>query len=1077
MRVILILKFTFTLEMSIKNLMAFSQRLVSNLSIKMVFWMMGMYTMGVQAQQTTGTFNGVVVNSSNEPLEFVQVALTNQETGLVYGTSSDQSGYFIIPQLPPDNHYLATLSFIGYHTDTAIVAINLGKTTSINVILKEATFLMDEITISAGSKQLLDKKGSIGNEITISGNLINALPSKNRSLQDVTSVLSEANFSSFGGASARFNNLSIDGSGTNDILGYQESVSGAAGTIATGTPGALAGTQPIGFGAIKDISIKQTPFHVTNGNFTGASIDVITQNGTNENKAQMYSFVKGQTLSGGYVDGKAQVRNQFLDTQSGVSLGGPIIKNKLFFFTNIEFTRRDEDLLNAPGSNTSLIPLDVVQRISDTLSRRYGYDAGLYQDGSISQQSTKVFLRLDYSINKHHNLTLRGNFVHGFSDQLEWTNNTFNFGNQGYRHSSRNYNIVSELKSTLSKKAFNKLTISHSNVQDGRSFNGEVFPHLEINYLTTNRIFAGTYREASVFGSDLNTTQLTNNFSYYTGKHAFTLGTSLEFNQVEFRYLTAFNGRWQYNSIEDFFNNRPSRIRGVYNIENNDFDFNRKLPSADFNVMLGSIYLQDEWRWNPKLTLLLGLRADIQHTPTAFPLSEVVKNTPAFARFDNTIRAIPQLNPRLGFSYDLKADKSLMIRGGSGLFTSRIPFLWYAYVNYVSGTRYFNVDIRPTVQTPIIEDVSQLATLQPNIAEINLIDNNFRLPQDWKNSLAVDVLLDQKTTFTVEATYSKVRHGLQFTSINRKDSLRTFDGADQRSYYLATGNSIKVNSNFTDVFLLQNTHQGYRYTLTSSVHRSTTKYQGHFSYTYGMSKDITSFVRNTHAANFEWNQAIDANNPELTFSNFDLRHKFVTYHFYTIPVKSLTLKTGFFVHGRSGNPFTFVYAGDINRDGSPRNDLMYIPAKSSDINFIPIRNANNVIIQSAEQQWDALNAYIESNDYLRKNRGQYAQRNAARTPWNYNIDFRLVVEKQIGKKDTKIQITLDLFNVANLVNRNWGNQYFVSNVENASFSLLDFRGIVNNQPTFQFNAKEGDPWQIDPLISRWQGQLGIQLFL
>ena len=190
----------------------------------------------------------------------------------------------------------------------------------------------------------------------------------------------------------------------------------------------------------------------------------------------------------------------------------------------------------------------------------------------------------------------------------------------------------------------------------------------------------------------------------------------------------------------------------MYNTENNDFDFNRKLPSADFNVMLGSIYLQDEWRWNPKLTLLLGLRADIQHTSTAFPLSEAVTNTPAFARFDNTIRAIPQLNPRLGFSYDVKADKSLMIRGGSGLFTSRIPFLWYANVNYVSGTRYFNVDIRPTVQTPIIEDVSQLATLQPNIAEINLIDNNFRLPQDWKNSLAVDVLLDQKTTFTVEAT-------------------------------------------------------------------------------------------------------------------------------------------------------------------------------------------------------------------------------------------------------------------------------------------------------------------------------------
>jgi hypothetical protein len=421
-------------------------------------------------------------------------------------------------------------------------------------------------------------------------------------------------------------------------------------------------------------------------------------------------------------------------------------------------------------------------------------------------------------------------------------------------------------------------------------------------------------------------------------------------------------------------------------------------------------------------------------------------------------------------------DKNLVIRGGSGLFTSRLPFLWYAYANYISGTRYFNVDIRPSSATPIINDVSTLAASQPNLAEINLIDRNFKLPQDWKNSFAIDVAPDKNTTFTFEATYSKVLQGIHFQSINRKDSIKTFDGADNRTYYLATGNNIKINKNFTDVFLLRNTNQGYRYTLTTSINRSSERYQGHLAYTYGVSKDITSFVRNSHAANFEWNQAVDANNPELTFSNFDLRHKIVTYHFYSFLVKNIFLKTGVFVNARSGSPFSFVYAGDINRDGSPRNDLIFIPEKATDINLIPVVDANNNILRTEEQQWEALNNFIESNDYLSEHRGNYARRNAARTPWNYNIDLRFIIEKKFGKKEKKVQITFDIFNVANLINKKWGNQYFLSNVENASFSLLDFRGIVNNQPTFQFNAEAGVPWQIDPVISRWQGQLGIQAF-
>lgn len=1027
------------------------------------------------AQETTGRLEGTVSDTLRQPLPFVNVVVTNQETGFAYGAMSDKTGYFIFPQLPPDPHYTVAFRFVGYREEVVSnVVVDLGKTTKLTVALKEDVKLISEVVISSSGKELLKKNAMIGNEVTLSEGLINRMPTRNRSIQDITNAMSESNMNSFGGASARFNNLSIDGSNANDVLGFQESVSGASGSLASGTPGAMAASQPIGFGAIKSISVKQTPFDVSSGNFTGASMNVVTRNGTNTFRGESYSFVKHSVLTGRYSAGVRQERSQFANFQNGVSFGGPILKNKLFFFTNIEFAYRTENLLNAPGSSGSLIPLNVVQQISDTLQSRYRYDPGVFQNGSIDHQSTKVFLRFDYAINRNNSLIVRANFVDGFADQLEWTANSFNFGNQGYRHSSSFYNVVAELKTTLSDKVFNTLTVSHNRVNDGRSFEGDVFPHLEISYNTTNRIFAGTYREAAVYGATLNTTQINDKLSYYRGKHAVSLGFAAELNAIEYRFLTAFNGRWQYNSVDDFFNDTPVRIRGVYNIQNNDYDFNTRTPSADFSVALGGVYLQDEVRLTSRLKVLAGVRADFQYIPQVFPLSEEISRTDAFANYTNTPNTKPRVNPRMGFSYDVTEDRRVVLRGGTGWFTGRIPFLWYAYANYISGTRYFNVDVRPNTPTPIVNDVSALASDQPQMAEINLIDNDFNLPRDWKSSIAVDGRLSESTVFTVEATYSKVLDGLLFQSINRKDSVGTFSGADQRPYYLATGNQIKINPAFTNVFLLTNTDEGYRYTLTASVTKTTSRYDGYAAYTYGVSRDVTSFVRNSHAANFEWNQAVVANDPGLAFSNFDLRHKIVSYHFYSIPLKRGTVRTGVFFNSRSGSPFSFVYAGDLNRDGSSRNDLVYIPADASEIVLVPVQDANGNEVLSAEQQWQDLDAYIENDAYLSENRGRYAERNGPRTPWNHQVDLRFSYERLLGANRHRLELSLDLFNVANLLNTNWGKQHFVPNVENSSFSLLEFKGIVDGTPTFQFINPEGTPWQIDPLASRWQAQVSVK---
>ena len=1020
------------------------------------------------SQETTGTLKGEVKSNDNNLLANTKLTLLQVSTGFVSTTISSDKGFFVFNHLQPDTSYQLSVSYVGFEDfKLDAIAINLGETKNISVDLQNKAATLKEVVITTTKK-------NDTNERRINLELLNKLPTLNRSIQDATRLLPESNLNSFGGANYRFNNLSIDGSATNDVLGFQEPASGASGSSASGTPGALAGTQPIGFGAIAAISVKTTPFDVTYGNFTGASINAITRYGKNKSEIEVYSFLKNNILLGNYSDGIKQSKANFNDNQYGVSLGGAFKKNKLFYFFNGEFSSKNTPLTNEPGTENSAISIESINAIKTKLIANYNYDPGATSNVSLEGKNVKLFFRLDYNISNKHKLTLRNNFVTGFADNLEWTSNVFNFGNQGYRHHSRTNSLVGELKSKFNSKWNNKLNISYTTVNDKRTFDGNVFPHLEINENASNIIFAGTYREASVYGLTLNTLQFKDDITFVKDNHNFTLGTSLELNTIEYRFLTAFNGRWQYKSVANFLNDRPSRVRGVYNIENNDYNFNKNNPSANYDVMLSSFYLQDEIALSKKLNIQLGIRIDSQNTDD-FPLSQEVSNTPEFSNYKNKINTKPQINPRISFEYKFTNDKKVVLKGGTGLFTGRMPFVWYAYAHYISGTKYFNIDYRPTGNLPIVNDVSQIESLQTRqLTEINLVDNNFNLPRDWKSNIAVDVKLKNNWSFQFEATYSKVIDGLFFQSINRKDSfISNFTGADTRPYYTSSDDNSKINPNFTNVFLLKNTNQGFRYNATFSLSKIEKNYTGFLGYSYGVSKDISSTVRNSHAANFEWNQSIVANSPNLSYSNFDLRHKISSYHFYKIPLKNATIEIGLIVNSKSGNPFTYVYEGDINRDGSAKNDLFYIPRNQSEIKLADIVDSNNNILVSADEQWNRLDNFISKNNYLSSRRGEYASRNGARTPWNHQIDTKFVYKTILFK--SQIELSLDIFNIPNLISKNWGAQTFVSNSNNSGFAILDFVKIENESPVFQYNNTKSKPWQVDPISSRWQMQLGINL--
>ncbi len=1025
----------------------------------------------IRAQETTGTLQGTLSDTEGNSVAFANVILTDTDTNYSYGAISQENGFYIISNLVPSASYKIEVSFVGYRTIVEEqIAVDLGNTTVKDFVLMEDNVALDEVVITASGA--VQKNG---NESLVNKKQIRSTPTINRSIQDLTKNLPENNLNSFGGASNRFNNLNIDGIANNDVIGFQEPASGAAGSSANGTPGSLSRTQPIGFGAIKQLSVKVAPFDVSIGNFSGASINVVTKNGTNNLSAEAYAYGNNQALLGSYADGIEQSVPTFYDVQFGGGVGGAIIKDKLFYYVNVEQALSNNPVLNAPGSTTSNIPIEDVQAVADRLINVYNYDPGTFTDASIKTSSTKLFARLDYNISQKHKLTLRNNYVNSYADNLEWNSSIFNFGNQGYRHNSVANSLALELKSNFDNGLSNNLTLGFNTVKEDRDFDGRVFPHIQIASNSTNRIFAGTYREASVYSSDFYTLQLADKLTYTTKDHTFDFGGLLQFNDIEYGFLSAWNGRWEYRSVDDFLNDRPHRIRGVYNVNNNDFGFVSNRPSATVSVLETALYLQDKFRVSNKLTLTGGIRLDAQFLPSDLPVSPEVQNTPEFSRFDNKISNKPQLNPRFGFNYTFDDQGKYKLRGGTGLFSGRIPYLWFAYTEYISGTEYFNIDIRPNNPVPLTENLDDLRSLQPNLTEINLIDNDFTLPREWKTNIAFEAKLPNDWGVTIEGTYTEVLNGLFFQSINRRDELGNFAGADNRPYFLETGEDIKINPNFTNVFLLTNTDKGYRYNLTTGVSKEIGRYSGYVGYTYGLSKDVSSTVRSSPAANFEWNQAVFGNNPSLSFSNFDLRHKIISSHSYNFELgKSDDLFLSFLYNGRSGSPYSFVYQGDPNRDGSSRNDLVYVPRNASEINLVDITDSNGIVTVTAQEQWQRLDRYIQNNSYLNERRGRYAQRNGAKTPWNHELDMKLQYNKRF-ENGQSVTFSFDMLNVLNFVNKDWGRLVFVPNVVNSSFSLLNFVGIENEQPQYQFNIDDSEePWVTDLLNSRWRAQLGIK---
>jgi hypothetical protein len=1045
--------------------------------VAIVFAFVG-FIFTTNAQVTTSSLNGTVADAKG-PMPGATVIAIHNPTGTRYAATSNTDGRYNFVNINTGGPYTITASYVGYKAEKIEgVYLKLGEAFTLRIKLSEGGQDLQEVQVIGKNSTVLNSKRT-GASTTVSEKQLETMPTISRSLSDFTRLTPQANGNSFAGSNNRYNNITIDGAVNNDVFGLSSN----------GTPGGPAGTQPISLDAIQEIQVLVAPYDVTQGNFTGGGVNAITRSGTNDIEGSAYFFGRNQNTIGKSVDGLNTRATEFYNRTYGVRVGLPIVKNKLFFFVSGEMTRVEQPTTFNAGDVGSVINPTDAQKIADFMKTNYSYDVGSFGESQTQTQSNKILARLDWNINDKHQLTVRHNYIDAFDDNLTRSGSGFRFGNNGYKFSNNQNVSVLELRSRFNQNLSNNLIVGYSRIRDSRDPLGVLFPQIQINNMnnvSTQSVTFGTERSSAANQLDQDVFEFTDNLKLFAGKHTFTLGTHNEFFKFRNLFINNVNGSWQYNNITDFYNKAPNRVQAAYSILPDD---NR--PAAQFSAAQLGFYFQDEIELDETFKLTAGLRVDVPlffDKPLANPL--VASVFPGMAT-DKLPSGQLLVSPRVGFNWDVDGKRNVQVRGGIGLFTGRVPFVWMANQFTNSGLLYGSVDRTNSVASPLafVPDPNKQNTAGAGATsyEVNLLANNFRIPQTLRYSLGADVKLPGGVLATVDGLYSKTVNNVVYKNINllRRNGVIASDlsgGQDTRPAY--TG---KVSNTFTNVLLLENSSKGSSYSLTGQLSKSFDfGLSAMVAYTYGKSEDVNSGLNSTALSNWQFNQIVaDPNNPELSYSNFDLRHRVIGSLSYGVSYgknKAFGTSISMFYVGKSGSPYTYLYFGDVNSDGANQNDLLYVPRNASEIKLVPYytRNSTTNVITitpntpTPAEQWTALDSYISNDPYLSSRRGQYAERNGSKMPWEHQFDVRIMQDLggMIHGTKNRLQLSIDIINFGNLLNKDWGRSYFVTN---SASTLINYSTTNIANRGFNFKAPaDNRAYSVSPFASRWQGQIGIR---
>jgi len=1052
------------------------------------------------AQVTTSGLTGTVKDDKGEGLIGATVKAVHVPSGTVYGTTTLEGGRYNIPGMRVGGPYTVTVSYISYKEEKAEnVNLPLGQTFRIDFKLKTEATALQELVVT-GRQDRTFNSSRTGAATTITREQLNNLPTLSRGIQDFTKLTPQAGKGlSFAGRNNLYNRFTVDGSLFSNAFGLSD------------LPGGQTNAQPISLDALDQLQVNLAPYDVKLSGFTGANINAVTRSGTNEFSGSVYSFFKNNSLTGGSIKGTDVTKDEYTLKQYGFRLGGPIIKNKLFFFINGEMERQTSPgttwVPNSgqSGTNVSAVRASALDSVRNFLMSKYGYDLGAYQGYEFEQNNDKATARIDWNINEKHKLSVRYSYLNAIRDISPSTSNSNGrrnssssivFENMKYRQHNKINSVVAELNSTFSNKFHNNFTITYSAFRDYRETFGKNFPVVDIEEGGTNYISFGSEPFSALNSLNQDLIQAANNFNIYSGKHTFTIGVAGEYFKFSNAFAQFYYGQYRYASLADFFaaaNGNtavgPTQYQVTYSIVKGD-----NAPAAKLSAATVSLYGQDEFQIKDNFKLTYGLRLDVPFYPTNLQSNPIVDGMTFRDGEKLDVGKLPKAtilwSPRLGFNWDPMNNQRLQIRGGTGIFTGAIPYVWAVNQAGQNGLMFGSVFASGSSAAKgyeFIADPAQTAHVgdrtAPSSFAINVMANDFKYPQVWRSNIAADIKLPGDVIATVEGIYTKDINAVFHRDANLVNPVGKSVGPNSRDTFPG-GNANRINSAITNAIVLDNASKGYSYSLSLQLQKAFDfGLYASVAYTYTNAKDLTSSPGSQANSAFSGNQIVnDPNKPVLSYTNFLVRNRIVGMVSYGIKYAKILGTTLSLVY--EGSPFadafnnsriSYVYGGSMNKDNSTSNDLIYIPRDKSEITLIPTNSSDT---RTPDQIWNDLNQYISSSKYLDSHRGQFAERNGDQFPWYNRFDVRLVQDidftKLAPKSKSKLQFTLDIINFANLLNDNWG----VAPTTNATnfLSFRDFKG-PNGTARYSFN-KQGATNNIfidDPsILSRWQMQIGLR---
>ncbi|MBK7337061.1 MAG: TonB-dependent receptor [Saprospirales bacterium] len=1040
----------------------------------------------------------IIDKESGEALIGANFVAVHLPTGSTYGNSTNLDGIFRIANMRVGGPYTITVSYTGF-SDLVLedIYLRLGENKNLNLEMQESAMELSTVTVFAAAGT---PGANSGSSTQITGEEIDVMPTLNRNLSDYVRLTPQsAGYSggtTFAGVNNRYNAIYIDGAVNNDVFGLASS----------GTNGGQTGIAPFSIDIIDQFQVLLSPYDVSLGGFAGGGINAVTKSGTNQLKATAYYFMQNQSLVGKtnktLTDITGSERTpvaEFNQRTYGASLGGPLIKDKVFFFANAEI-RQDEtpipfDFATYDG-NASEADLN---SLAGFLRESYGYDPGTFGDVADELNGLSLFGKLDFNLGDNHRLTLRHNYNKG--EQLDLNGSaarTINFSNNGIFFPTITNTSAAEFNSSFGSGFSNNLILGYTTVRDDRDPIGGDFPYLIIfDGAGTIRAGSDEFSTANALDQDIFT--ITDNFKIYKNKHTITIGTHNEFYSIYNLFLPQNYGTYTFDSISAFVNGLPASNydRGYSLVD--DITGDGSAAAADFGAMQLGLYAQDEWDITRNFTLTYGLRLDmpiLTTDPDIHPSFNTTTLPLLQSQYDiaNDIEggAAPDgqlmFSPRAGFLFDLTGDRRNMLRGGVGIFTSRIPFVWPGAMYNNNGLTTGRADEADAVGGAFfIPDINKQYTdpaFKVPSGDINIFTKDFKFPQVLRGNLALDTKLPGDISATVEGIFTKTLNNVLYTNVNSKTDVDfnwTNTGSDDRPVFTRS----TIDPTYSAIYVGSNTSEGYAYTLTAALAK---EFQfglnASLAYTFGDAQALNEGTSSQNSSQWRGQVNTDGRNtPLLGRSDFALGHRVLSslsYSFDWNKGKNVSTSIALLYDGMAGSPYSYVIGGgngrNINNEQgstSANRSLVWIPADASQINLVEKDGV------TPEHQWEHLDAFIENDPYLSQNRGSYAEKNSNWMPFASFLD--LAVRQDFGIKAGgrmhKLQVSLDVFNLANLINPAWGVRYSIPGDFNNYF-LYTFEGYEEDGTTPLFSyLEEGvgkDALNINDFSSRWRMRLGLR---